>query len=154
MRNPLPNGRLDLIRDFARAATTAPGDDGRPALEATALELLPELVAEIDRLRDARTWPRLGQRARCLLQGVRAEGGVWTTRRAWAYLAERGYPVHYRGHIRRDLDELARRGHLAERGSDHDRHYVPAHAGLPLDTGSCTTCGAPVPTREAVTTSA
>ncbi|MBB4893490.1 hypothetical protein FHS39_002521 [Streptomyces olivoverticillatus] len=65
-----------------------------------------------------------------LLTVVRAEGGEWTAGRAWALYRDRGW-APCRATARKDLQVLARRGHLVERGPENGRIYTLNHARSP-----------------------
>ena len=64
------------------------------------------------------------QRLADLLDLVRSQPGRWSAGRLHRRRRAAGGPVQ-RGTARRDLAELARRGHLAERGPVNGRWYEP-----------------------------
>ncbi|MEV8474897.1 hypothetical protein [Streptomyces sp. NPDC051173] len=63
-----------------------------------------------------------------LLCVIRAEGGEWTAGRAWELYRERGW-ASCRTTARKDLQFLARRGHLVESGPENGRLYTLKYAG-------------------------
>ncbi|PWI08357.1 hypothetical protein DIZ27_23245 [Streptomyces sp. NWU339] len=58
-----------------------------------------------------------------LLDTIRTHGGKWSTGSVQAMRRTTGGPVH-RGTARRDLAELARRGHLTKHGAGDGRFYT------------------------------
>ncbi|MFH8619190.1 hypothetical protein ACH4E8_29570 [Streptomyces sp. NPDC017979] len=64
--------------------------------------------------------PRVAQ----LLAAIHAQGGRWSTGRVQTWRRRTGSPVTQRGTARRDLELLARLGHLDTRGPHDGRHYT------------------------------
>lgn len=62
------------------------------------------------------------------LDTIRTHGGKWSTGSVQQVRRATGGPV-LRGTARRDLAELARRGHLAQHGSGDDRYYTLRRTG-------------------------
>ncbi|APY88222.1 hypothetical protein DCW30_05610 [Streptomyces alfalfae] len=60
-----------------------------------------------------------------LLDAIRTHGGKWTTRQVQETRRRKG-EAPQRGTARRDLAELARRGHLVEHGPADGRYYLLA----------------------------
>lgn len=58
-----------------------------------------------------------------LLDTIRTHGGKWSTRSVQQVRRATGGPVQ-RGTARRDLTELARRGHLQQHGAGDGRYYT------------------------------
>ena len=63
-----------------------------------------------------------------LLDLIHAHPGRWSAGRVHALRRQAGGPVQ-RGTARRDLAELTRRGHLAQRGPVDGRFFVPTTQG-------------------------
>ncbi|MFV8127486.1 hypothetical protein [Streptomyces syringium] len=63
-----------------------------------------------------------------LLTVIRAEGGEWPASRVWALYRERQWAPN-RTTARKDLQLLARRRHLIERGPQNGRFYTLNYAG-------------------------
>ena len=63
-----------------------------------------------------------------LLDTIRTHGGKWTTGTLQTVRRQTGGPVQ-RGTARRDLAELARRGHLAQHGAGDGRYYTLRRRG-------------------------
>lgn len=102
-------------------------------LLADAHEAVPELLAEVRRLREAeagRAMVRPGSRRDLLLLTVLAEGGEWTVGRVKALYAESDCGHIYRATIRADLGALHRAGHLALHDADGQRFYTLAGGAL------------------------
>lgn len=69
-------------------------------------------------------WPNSREhRLAQLLDTIRTHGRRWTAGRVQNLRRLTGGPVQ-RGTARRDLAELARRGHLVQRGPDDGRFYI------------------------------
>ncbi|MFI1889873.1 hypothetical protein [Streptomyces jumonjinensis] len=69
--------------------------------------------------------PGLPPRVAELLTTIQTRGGRWSTGRVWRSRRAAGSPVTQRGTTRRDLDRLARLGHLTPHGPADGRYYLP-----------------------------
>ncbi|MEU5976303.1 hypothetical protein [Streptomyces sp. NPDC047315] len=68
--------------------------------------------------------PALRPRVAQLLAAIRADGGQWSTGRVQTWRRNTGSPDTQRGTARRDLEHLARLGHLDTRGPHNGRYYT------------------------------
>ncbi|MEU9606185.1 hypothetical protein [Streptomyces sp. NPDC048057] len=68
--------------------------------------------------------PALRPRVAQLLTAITADGGQWSTGRVQTWRRRTGSPDTRRGTARRDLEHLARLGHLTTRGPHDRRHYT------------------------------
>lgn len=74
--------------------------------------------------------PKTG-RSQLLLDAIRAQGGQWTTGRAKAFY-RKAYPSHvYPSTIRRQLQQLAAVGVLAQHEDGHGHRYYTLKDGAP-----------------------
>ncbi|MEU5974370.1 hypothetical protein [Streptomyces sp. NPDC047315] len=68
--------------------------------------------------------PALRPRVAQLLAAIHADGGQWSTGRVQTWRRRTGSPDTQRGTARRDLEHLARLGHLTAHGPHDGRHYT------------------------------
>lgn len=111
------------------------GDPADAAFIAMARNAIPELIAEVRRLRDAvatkaaKSATATHDRRSQLLAAVRRQGGEWTPERVKGLYQRHGHKRLLRAAIRADLATLHRDGYLVLNETPGRRFYTPAKDG-------------------------